>query len=455
MHFFYRSLAILCALLFPLSAMSQESSQLRYDCPYLQDETLQTIGALSQGKDGWFFRQSDIRTYYDVLPHTKDFLKRLNEAFAAQDTTLLLLALPPRPLVAEEFIDYSQPGFSLFQPSEAEAYRKHYIKALKAIGLEVLDVYPSSKGVQKETGLHFFFKRDAHWTTYGSELTAQKIAEYMQKFERYKNAKKLTFKTEVVGDLALREVTANEIDRLCADDIPAEPYPDYQTMMIAGEGEDALFGGTDDKPLVLVGSSFSAQEIFNFDGFLSQHTGLEVANYAISGGQLFNGLVSYVSMPMSKRLQPDFLLWEQLAHYDFNEKDALFRQTIPAVYGECSEKEALAVGQVNLAKGDQLLLEAPEEIKAQGARYYLFLESTVPSMAHFTLELEHANGDGEWFVVDRRDRFNNSGRFFVELSQEIEAPLTEVKYVASQEMKGNLKARLCMISEQSKGNDDA
>ena len=61
---------------------------------------------------------------------------------------------------------------------------------------------------------------------------------------------------------------------------------------------------------------------------------------------------------------------------------------------------------------------------------WLTFHSDNRGLANFTIEMEYADGDGEWFVVDRRENYNNAGRFFVELSDEITSELTQVKLLS-------------------------
>ena len=59
--------------------------------------------------------------------------------------------------------------------------------------------------------------------------------------------------------------------------------------------------------------------------------------------------------------------------------------------------------------------------------------------------MEYDDGDGEWFILDRRENFNNSGRFFVELSKEINSNLETVRLIGLPEIDAKIEARLCSI----------
>ncbi len=421
-----------------------------YKCPYLHDTNRQTISALTQGRDGWFFRKGDINEYFALLPHAKNYLTRLNEAFKSQGATLILLQVPPRPFTALQYFDRTQPGQQAFNLTDAMHYYKLYLEQLRSTGATVVEVTDKMNRIDPKTGLHFFYKRDAHWSPLGSNLSAEKIGEIIKKTDIYKTITPATYQTEVTGELQMKSTIAMEIDSLCDDIIPAEPYPSYQTNVQLEKGENALFGDVSSSPpLILLGSSFSAIPWFNFDGFLSEHTGLEVANFAISAGKLFNSLVSYTSLPKDKRLNPNFIVWENLAHYDFNLGDSMFRQAIPAVYGECSEQEAVKSTKITVKSGSETasVFELPADLKVNGSDYYLYISSDNPGLSNFTLEMDYDDGDGEWFIIDRRENFTNSGRFFAELSDEIDSSLISLNLIGLPDIDATLDVRLCRIKK--------
>lgn len=419
-----------------------------YDCPHLQDENRRTIAALTQGNEGWFFRQSDINEYFALLPHAKNYLTRLTKAFANQGTKLILLQVPPRPFSGYKYFNRTQPGQRSFNRADGMVYYNSYIKDLESTGAMVVDLTDKMEEYDPETKLHFFYKRDTHWTPFGSRLSAQRVAEKLKQDKVYQSIKPTSYKTEITGELQMKSAIAMEAETLCTDKVPSESFPSYHTNAQIEKGEDALFGDISSaSPLILLGSSFSAVPWFNFDGFLSQYTGLEVANFAISAGKLFNAIVSYTSMPKENRLDPNFVVWENLAHYDFNLGDAMFRQAIPAVYGECSPANAIKAATITIKQeqeeSDLFALDVSKKIN--GSDYYLYLNSDNESLSNFTVEMEYSDGDGEWFIIDRRENFNNSGRFFVELSDEINSNLKTIRLIGLPSIAAKIEARLCKI----------
>jgi len=125
-----------------------------------------------------------------------------------------------------------------------------------------------------------FFRSDTHWTPTGASIIAQATADYWRS-EVGATSIDLTFSTE-----------AQAVQKLEGDlmsFIPLAPWfsswgpgPEYfrpsQTYAQASD----LFASTEINTL-LVGTSYSADERWNFAGFLKQALGRDLANYSAKG----------------------------------------------------------------------------------------------------------------------------------------------------------------------------
>jgi alginate biosynthesis protein AlgX len=433
----------------PAQASSRDKGLL-YACPYLHDKARQHIAPMTQGKEGWFFRSSDFQEYYALLPDTQDFLSRLNQAFASQGTTLVLLEVPPRTLAERAFLNKKQPMQNTFNPKITHRSYYNYVESLRKTGAVVVNTLDLATQRDTKNNLNFYFKRDIHWSPFAAKITAARVAEVMKKEAGYVPDKEQKFVTTSSNKLEMKGVMYEELQQLCTDSIPAEFAPEYITTVKADdESADALFGDTSSKPpIVLLGSSFSWMSIINLEGFLAEALNREVANFSIPGGALFNAITSYISLPEDQKLAPEYVIWENLSHYDFSSGERMLRQIIPAIYNECSVEDAIATSTlaINEGKGGDLLI-LPEGKDIHGSDYYLFINSDNLGLTRFTLEIEYADGDGEWFTIDRTANFNNTGRFFAELTNEISSPLVKVALSGMENVKANVEVRLCKIPQ--------
>lgn len=428
-----------------------------FTCPDLANKDKIELGEMTQGQDGWFFRvAADLKDDFDLMPETSKYLTRLHDELAERGTQLIFLSVPPRGIAASDYLDTAQPVQGSYDEKDVEKVYRQMLDKLRATGIIVPDLIDSARSMQQGK-TPFFFSRDHHWTPFGAKTSAAAIAAALKDNAKYKELKRATYETKQTGTNEWAVTMAHEIQRLCTSDIPAEPYPQFATRLVStgagGTGEDALFGDTSSgDPAVLIGSSFSALPNFNFDGFISEATGLDVANYAISGGELFNALVSLSSSPDFQKLHPPFLIWEAPGIYDLNQNSTqFFRQILPAIHGDCTGENILATGTLEVKEGKGgLLMNVDESKKVTGQKYYVALESSNRGLAKFTLQLDYADGDGEWFLVDRSDHSNNTGHFYVELDDEIGSVLKQVSIDKLSNVNTTLKATLCRVPQPKK-----
>lgn len=410
-----------------------------YVCPFLGDEKRRQLDEMTQGNDGWFFRiNNDFREDFTLYPETAAYLSRLAHALEAHGTTLVMIPLPVRAMAGHVSLNRSIPVQEDFNNRAALHSYHAYIQALEKAGLIAVNLASSEADLNPD----HYFRRDIHWTPEGARATAEKTARMLMSLPRYASLHPASYETRRTGEATMRGKTLQEIERLCSSPVPAESFPVYETRLKAS-GAQALFG-SGDAASVLVGTSYSDMDMFNFMGFLSQYSGLAIANYAIGAGELFNAMISYVSAPEFVQTHPPFLLWEMPGHYNINIGSAAsFRQIIPAISGDCANKAVAANEfEVKEGKGGTLLTVAPEK-NVSGSSYYLSLASDTVSLATFTLEMEYADGDGEWFTIDRSQHFRNHGRFFVELSDDIGSALTSVTLHDLDYIDAHLEVRLC------------
>lgn len=429
----------------PVEKQLYLAGQLLFSCPKLALHEKTDFGTLTQGFGGWFFREeADFTENYNLFPETRWFLARFAQALKEKNTALVFIPIPSRSWVAENFLDHNNPVQGKFNSAKAKKNFAVYIARLRELGIIVPDLTPTLEAARK-TSEPFFFKRDHHWTSYGSSATAWAVFRTIFNLPGYKNATHKKFETSFKDKQLWKTAMPLNIQRVCETDMPAEEFPTYVTKLKASSDASALFGDEDEsEPSVLVGSSFSALEQFNFDGFLSQYSGLEIANYAIAGGQLFNSIISLTSSEGFEASHPPFFFWESPSHYDLNDNSAnSFRQIVPATEGVCQGENVVAEDTLTIEPEKTTKLLKLNQPNIRGSRYYLYLSTPNMALAKFTLQFEYKDRDGEWFPIDRTDHFQNTGRFFVELNEEIDSTLISVSLINPLAVKAEMQVKLC------------
>lgn len=427
------------------------AGRVQYDCPDLHNEKKRSIEPLTQGYDGWFFRNADLKMDFSISPEAAQYFGRLSEALERRGIKLVLVPLLSRALMAPGAINHDDSWQENYDPELAKLSYANMVADLKSRKVGTVNLLPLVETYGKDP-YAYNFKRDIHWKPEGAQLVAQIAAEELKKLPEYGTLPKvstISAKREPVGRSG---TITEELRKLCKGDIEAEPYIPYQAERVAEQNADALFGGeTASIPVALLGTSFSGLDDFNFLPFLEENSKLEIANFAISGGGMFTSLISYLSSPFFHENIPPVMIWETQSIYDFNAGvEYGFRQAIPAVEGPCPDDRTIARNTVEITEREQnyTLLENLEKFGVKGSDYYLYIYADNLGFKQFTLEMEYDDQDGEWFPVDRSDRYNNKGYYYIELSERILGNLSKVLMKDVPNTRTKLEVRLCRKTEK-------
>ena len=153
-----------------------------------------------------------------------------------------------------------------------------------------------------------FFRTDTHWTPLGAQLAAQAVAEIAR--ADLNASGKTEFVTEPLSAEPLRGDLYNF---LALNSLEAAIGPEYDVLKAArtskvSPGTD-LFGSPD-IPVALVGTSYSADERWNFAGALKEQLGADVLNAAEAGAGPFAPMANYLSSAAFKNTKPELVIWE-------------------------------------------------------------------------------------------------------------------------------------------------
>lgn len=437
---------ILCGF---LSSGASAKDEVLFDCPYLMDESKRSFEALSQAKDGWFYRNSDLKLDFEASPATLNFFKRLNSELEQQDIELVLLPLLPRALMSIGKINYETSLQKVYDYKFALNSYKEFVSSLNDQGVLALDLYEKNKDLYTSNPELFNFKRDIHWKPEGAGLVAELVADELKKIDGYDLFPKVNVSLEEDAVIAREGFIVQELRKLCESDIPGENYLTYKRKQTIEKSADALFGvGEEPAPIHLVGTSFTAETAnsnYNFSSHVEAFSKLEVGNFAIPGGGMFTSIISYLSSPFYHTNKPKILLWETQAIYGINTGvERYFRQVIPAIYGQCEGENLIAEGTVSVTDDKSYTLLSDLADKGIGGTdYYLYLYSDNAEFNTFVLELEYADTDGEWLPIDRSDRYNHKGHYYVELSDLIDSDLSHIMLRETHDIKTNIDAKIC------------
>ncbi|MFN3722555.1 MAG: alginate O-acetyltransferase AlgX-related protein [Paracoccaceae bacterium] len=431
------SFALLLAALCGTAAWSEPSS---YGC-----SGLDTASALSsiEGQNGVFYRVlADLRMRHPMENAVMEQMAALSKALAANGTTLIYVAVPTKSQAMPQYLPTLAADYA-FDSDTATLVYDDIIDRLHAHGVLAPDL--RSALAKSAPGALPFFQADFHWTPVGSRLAAAAISEVMKAQSFYGDLPVAEFVTTELASAAAFSTMRRTLQGMCRDELPRVESARFVTEVVSAPmaGASDIFAGSDEAvQIALVGTSFSDSPVGAFAGYLSEYSGLDVVNYAVTGGNQFGSITSYLTSRDFADNRPRFLVWENpiysnLAQYGADPMDELIAaagqtctQSLPVVR---SDANSLTADLSGLAIGQQDLILA--DLGTEGPRSALFQLATASGLVRSAL-------------MQRTDRMDASGRFFKPLGSIWHSDLTTVTVTFDRPVSDDSTLTLCLSSRK-------
>ncbi len=375
---------------------------------------LQENGELSaiEGRDGVFYRiNADLRMHHPFSDRTVERLADLSEALAANGTTLIFVPIPTKSVTMPGHLPDSAALYG-FDLDIATHVHLDILQRLENSGVRVVDARAAM--LETPEGELPFFKADFHWSAAGARETARAIADTIRALPGYAEMTKSQFETTANGTSVAFSGMRRILQKSCLTTLPEAVSTTYETTQIQsldlGEGGLDLFGGgTDAIPIALLGTSFSDSSINNFPGFLAEYSELEVINYAMTGGNQFGAMTSYLTSQEFEESPPQVLVWENPIYNNL------------AQYGDAPMRELIA------AAGRTCRIEMPIQVEGASVTvdltgYDLSAEDTIfiDTYRNIDARAEFAFSSSAGLervkTIVRGERLDRTGRFYMPLS---------------------------------------
>lgn len=386
------------------------------------------------GKDGWMFRTSDFRSDFKLSDDALAAFEGIDKAMAARGSQLVVLLQPPRGLFAPAHMSPQ----TLPRDYDAQAARAAYrgfIESLRERDLSVVDL----SDIPPESP--YFMKADPHWSVAGARLTAERTAALLRDLPVYDDLKKDSFTTRIVGQ-EKHERGDYEVFALntCKREKPPVSVDIWETASgTQSASADALFGDAPLPEIVALGTSNTENDReLNFIGSLKTLASADIYNAALAGGGFGGSPIAYFASDAYRKQPPRIVIWEFLAHHDFEEFTA-FRQIRPAIDGPCSTAEAVATFEGDLAGLPPAFGPLPGEAESKKKKdkekdaplaqtvlfekldgklsgpggHYLYFELSSPVDRTVKVGILYSNGDAEEVDVTRGQRIPDNGKYFL------------------------------------------
>ncbi|MDP3193904.1 hypothetical protein [Tabrizicola sp.] len=415
---------VLCTLLAPaVLAPAAQAGPTQFGCANTEIAPSASI----EGKDGVFYRvQSDLRLQHPMDDIVVGQLAQLARVLEEQGTTLIYVNVPTKGQAMPQYLPPEAAAYG-YDPAVMQANYQDVTDRLNAAGVPSPDLMTAM--LKAEPDERVFFQADFHWTPIGARIAAQAIGEMIRSLPAYADLTPVTFTSQEAAPEIAFSGLRRELQTYCKETLPQVEATTWVTTVasdaalsaadIFADGEPAqpqaeggaldIFGtGGDEASLVLVGTSFSDSSINNFAGFLSEYAGIEAVNYAITGGNQFGSMTSYLTSREFAEDRPTFLVWENpiynsLAQFGPVPMDELIVAAGPA----CDIATKTTIEEGTLAASFQ-----PGQLKPEDA---LLFDQGGEGARLADVTFETRAGIRRSLRIERSDRLRATGRFFLKL----------------------------------------
>jgi alginate O-acetyltransferase complex protein AlgJ len=202
----------------------------------------------------------------------------------------------------------------------------------EATGDHVIEVVDPRAALRRarRSGTEVFLRTDTHWSPEGARVVAEAVAEELTPTLARRGIPQTAFHTRAAdsvshrGDL-LRFLPLGPFDKLLG------PGPDVVIRYETVPEEERGAGGLLDDPAIpgaLVGTSYSANELWNFRGALSAALDMDFLTVAAEGEGPFAPMMGYLEGETIADQPPELVVWEIPERYLARDLPARWRSRI-------------------------------------------------------------------------------------------------------------------------------
>lgn len=257
------------------------------------------------GRDGWLFTAEEFRFYDAAAAETARklaYVGRVRDAFAERNVTLVVALVPDKGRVYREFVGRELPSYT-------EGRYEGFRRALQEQGILAPDLLRTLTDAKAQGPT--YLRTDTHWTPAGAEVAAETLAGALREAD-VPGLFGSTYTTEVIGTEPYRGDLFNFLPLGALQGRLGPRGEALERRRTTAAGTDAGGGlfGAQTIPVTLVGTSYSADERWNFAGALQTALGADVLNLATEGRGPLPPMRDYLASPELRDAPPSVVVWE-------------------------------------------------------------------------------------------------------------------------------------------------
>lgn len=259
------------------------------------------------GKEGWLFTSEEVispkKANHNITNNIK-YIQAVNQHLKDNGVELFVAVVPSKVKVYDEFIDKSS-----IDKAHQDAYQSLSRLKNEVNIITLLETFVTGKASQQ-----LFLKTDTHWTPEGSALAAESIASVINKENLFeKNNDFTNSETAIIkhkGDLLSYLPLEPWFAWLLPKEDTLQKYELVSKIENKNDHEHSLFDDEESINAVLVGTSYSANPLWNFENFLKSSLKQDILNYAEEGEGPIVVMDRYLKGDDFKEEKPTVVIWE-------------------------------------------------------------------------------------------------------------------------------------------------
>jgi alginate O-acetyltransferase complex protein AlgJ len=265
------------------------------------------------GEDGWLFTKEE----FDYQPAQQEnitknlkYIHAVHDHLRSRGIELVVMPVPAKARVYRDRLGrYPYPAYK-------QGVYQLLLSDLLTHQISVIDVLAPMEAAKDAP---VFLKTDTHWTPEGARIAAETAAQYIKTelpVPLEQAAYQTTLQKEEIhkGDL-LRYIPVGKFSSYFR--LPEDRLGVFETASTSSDSGDmsaALF--SDASPAVtLVGTSYSANSKWNFEGFLKESLQTDILNAADEGLGPFETMQKYLDNEAFRKTPPKLVIWEMPERY--------------------------------------------------------------------------------------------------------------------------------------------
>jgi alginate O-acetyltransferase complex protein AlgJ len=266
------------------------------------------LDGLLIGREGWLFSEEEWFDSPDEGTSILHEIPRIHAILEEQDISLLIVPIPAKNLIYSDFHE-------LAVSDRLQSRYSRFLDFLNSRGIDAVDIQSLYQTIRRSDSVDLYLKSDTHWSPEGASLAAEAIAERVASRGYLKSAPPARFESGLSGRMEYR---GDLFEFLPGSDVRFGPFfralPDtddistWENLTI----QAPQFGLFDvpTVPVALIGTSYSAGQAWNFEGFLRQELASDIASFAMEGRGALQPMIEALKGDSLTEFAVSLVIWE-------------------------------------------------------------------------------------------------------------------------------------------------